>query len=118
MYFLKYPRPYHYMQISLHKIKHQVQVLIVLGLDDVEESNYVIVAIELLQEHDFAECSLRISCIMKGVEYFFEGYDSLELAVDGLPHNTVGTLTQLFYDLVFFENVRLYLFSHCYRKYL
>ena len=71
MYFLKYSRPYYNVQISLHKIKHQVQILIVLSFDNVEQSNYIIMPIKLLQEHDLAECSLRISCIMKGVEYFF-----------------------------------------------
>lgn len=118
MYFLKYPCPYHNMEISFHKIKHQVKIFIILGFDDVEESYDVIVTVELLQKHDFAECSLSISCIMKGVEYFFEGYDPLELAIDGLPHDTVCAFAKLLYDFVFFENVRLDLFSHCYRKYL
>ena len=93
MYFLKYPSSYDNMEISLHKIKDEIQILIVLGFDNVEKSYDIIMAIELLKEHDLAECSLCISCIMKGVEYFFEGYDSFEFAVDGLPHYTVSALT-------------------------
>ena len=74
--------------------------------------------VQLLQKHDLTECPLRICRIMEGVEYFFKGDDSLELAVDGLPYNTICTLTQLLNDFVFFENVRFDLFSHCFRKYL
>ncbi len=76
MYFFENASTYDNMQISFHKIKHKVKILIVFGFDDVEQSYDIIVAIELLKEHDLAECSLGVSGIVKGVEYFFEGYDS------------------------------------------
>jgi hypothetical protein len=76
MYFFENASAYDNMQISFHEIKDEVKILIVFGFDDVEQSYDIIVAIELLKEHDFAECSLGVSGIVKGVEYFFEGYDS------------------------------------------
>lgn len=118
MNFLQYARPYDYMQISFHKVKHQIKVFIIFGFYYVQQSNYVIVPIQLLQEHNFTEGSLCVSRVMEGVEYFFEGHDSFQLSIDGFPHNTIGAFAQLLYDFVFLENVRLYLFCHCFRKYL
>ena len=76
MYFFQNACAYDNMQISFHKIKHKVKILIVFGFDDVEQSYDIIVAIELLKEHDLAECSLGVSGIMEGVEDFFKGYYS------------------------------------------
>jgi len=39
---------YNSMQIGFHIIEHQVEVLIIFSLDDVEQSNNVLMAIELL----------------------------------------------------------------------
>lgn len=40
------------VQIRLHEVEHKVEVLIVFGADDVEESDDVGMACEFLQEHD------------------------------------------------------------------
>lgn len=45
MYFLKNSGPDDNMQICLHEIKHQVQILIVFGLYDVQKSDYIVMAV-------------------------------------------------------------------------
>jgi hypothetical protein len=42
------------VQVGLHEVEHQVDVLVVLGLEDVEEGDDVGVAVEFLQEDDLS----------------------------------------------------------------
>ena len=56
---------------------------------------------------------------MKGVEHlrnnrynFFERNDLLELSINSLPDDSVGTLPKLFDDLEFLEYVGLDFFGH------
>ncbi len=40
------------MEVGLHEVEHQVDVLVVLSLEDVEQGDDVGVAVEFLQEDD------------------------------------------------------------------
>ena len=48
---------------------------------------------QLLQKDDLTKSSLRISCILEGVEIFLEGDDFLGSLIYGLPDDTIGTLS-------------------------
>lgn len=80
------------VQVSVHKVEHEVDVAIVLGSDCVLQSNDVLVAIQLLQKDDLAEGPLRIGGILESVEVLLQGDDLLGPLVNGLPDNTVRTL--------------------------
>mmetsp|Transcript_603 Transcript_603/g.2296 ORF Transcript_603/g.2296 Transcript_603/m.2296 type:complete len:371 (+) Transcript_603:176-1288(+) len=56
------------VQVGLHVVADQVDILVVVGLQHVGQSHDVLVAIELLQEHDLAEGALRIGGILEGIE--------------------------------------------------
>jgi hypothetical protein len=60
------------MKIRLHEIKNQVQVFVVLRLDNIEKSHYILMPIQLLQKHHFSERPLRIGCIVECIKYFLK----------------------------------------------
>ena len=60
----------HSMQISVHKIEHQVDISIVLRTNHILQPDYVLVAWKLLQEDDLTESTLGISCILECIEVF------------------------------------------------
>ncbi len=100
-------RPYHSMQIGLHIVEHQVYVFVVLGLDDIQEPDDVLVPVKLLQEHNLPECALRVRRVVEGVEDLLKGDHLLVLLVDGLPNDPVGALAQLLDDLELPKNMWL-----------
>jgi len=48
---------------------------------------------ELLKEYNLSECTLSISCILKSIKVLLQCHYVLGLLVDGLPYNTVGSLS-------------------------
>lgn len=110
--FLQNTCPDYNVQVCLHKIKHEIEVLIILGFDYVDQSNYIIVAIELLKKHDLSECSLGICGIVKGIENLFQGDNTFQSSIDCFPDDAVSSFTQFLDDLVFFQNMGFYLLSH------
>ena len=66
---------YDLVQVSFHEIKNHVEVLVIFGLDDVLESNDVLMLGELFEEDDFAEGSLSVSGVVEGIKDFFERND-------------------------------------------
>ena len=86
-------RANHRVQVGVHEVKDEVDVTVVLGADNVLQADDVFMAGELLQKDDLAEGALRVGCVLEGVEIFLKGNDLLGLLINGLPHNTVGTLT-------------------------
>ncbi len=98
-------RTNHRMQVRLHVIKYKVDVLVILGLDDVKEPDDVVVSVKLLQEHDLSEGTLRIRSVMEGIEDLLQSDDLLVLLVDGLPNDAISSLTQLLDDLELPENM-------------
>lgn len=59
------------VQVCLHIVKYQIEILVILCLYYIEQSDDVFVAVQFLQEHYFPKCSLRICCVMKCIENFF-----------------------------------------------
>ena len=81
------------MQICIHEIEDQINVSVVLRTDNILQADDILMARQLLQEDDFSESSLCVRCVLKGVEILLEGDDIFSLLVDGLPHDTIRSLT-------------------------
>ena len=56
------------MKISVHEVKDQVDVSIVLCPDHILESDDVLVAIQLLQENDLSKRALCVCCVLESVK--------------------------------------------------
>lgn len=80
------------MQISVHEIKDQVNVSIILSSDNVLQSNDILMTVKLLQENDLSESSLRVCCILKRIKVLFQGNDVFGFFVNCFPNNTVSSL--------------------------
>lgn len=100
------------MQVRLHEVKDQVDILVILGPDQVLKADDVGVAVELAQEDDFAEGALCVGCVLEGIEHLLYCYDRFGLLVQRLPHHPVGALPQFLHDLVLPQDVGLYFFGH------
>lgn len=85
--------PDHCMQIGVHEIEDQVDITIVFSSNHVLQSNYILMASELLQKYDLAEGPLGISGILEGVEVLFQGDNLLRPLIYGFPDNTVRSLS-------------------------
>ncbi len=81
------------MQVCIHEVEHQVYVSIVFGPNHVLQANNVFVSGQFLKENDLTESTLCISCVLEGIEVFLQRNDLFSLLVDGLPHDTVSSLT-------------------------
>mmetsp|Transcript_2050 Transcript_2050/g.2844 ORF Transcript_2050/g.2844 Transcript_2050/m.2844 type:complete len:109 (+) Transcript_2050:1144-1470(+) len=68
--------------------------------------------IQLLQEHDFAESTLRIRRILEGIENLFERYNFPSLLVNRFPHNAVCPFAQLGDNFIFAQDVLVNLLGH------
>lgn len=99
------------MEINVHMLKDQVDVLIVLGANGLLQGDDITV-LELPKEHDLPVGSLRISGVRKGIEVFLQRLDHLRLAVDDLPDVPVGATADLLDDLIALQDVRFYLIGH------
>lgn len=114
----------HSMQISVHEVEDKINVSVILSSDDILESNDVFMSRQLLQENDFSESALSVSCVLKRIKVLFQCDNLLGLLVDGLPHDTVSTLTFRGYhklsilltkfleDFVLLQHVSFNLFGH------
>ena len=64
-------RPDDRVQVRLHVLEDQVQILLVLRFYYVQQLYDVLVLVQLLQKHHFPEGSLSIGCIVECVEHLF-----------------------------------------------
>ena len=80
------------VKVCIHEVKHQVYVPIVLGPNHVLQTDYILVAGQLLQEYDLSKCALSVCCILKSIKVLFKSNYLLRLLVNCFPHNTVCTL--------------------------
>jgi len=81
------------VKISVHEVEDEVNVTIVFSADYVLKANNVLVTSQLLQEDDLAERALRVSGVLESVEVLFKGDNLFSALVDGLPHDTVRSLS-------------------------
>lgn len=89
---LKDVRPDNGMKVSIHKIKDQVNISIVLSSYDILETNNILMTGQFLQEDDFSEGTLGISRILKGVKVLLQSHYVLGLLINSLPNDTVSSL--------------------------
>lgn len=80
------------VQVGVHEIKYQVYVSVVLGTDHILEADDVFMSRQFLQENDLSKSALCISRILECIKVFFQCHDLFGSFVNGLPHNTVGSL--------------------------
>ena len=82
------------MKISVHKVKHQVDVFVILGFDQSLKGHDVVMTLQLLEEHYLPESPLGVGSIVKSIEDLLERHDLLGELVDSLPDNSIGPLAQ------------------------
>ena len=81
------------VKIGIHEVEDKIDITVVFSANDILQSNDVLVTRKLLQENNLAERSLSISSILEGIEIFLERYNFFCPFIDGLPDNTVGSLS-------------------------
>jgi hypothetical protein len=99
------------MEINVHMLEDQIDVLIVLGTNGLLQS-YDIIVFQLPKEHDLPVGALRISGVRKGIEVFLESLNYFRLTVNHLPDMAVGSTADLLDNLVALQDVRFYLIGH------
>ena len=72
-----------------HVLEHKVNVSVVVSLENVAQSDNVVVPGHFLEVHNLTERPLCICRILEGVEDFLQRNHFLRALVDGLPHNSV-----------------------------
>ena len=82
-----------HMEIRLHEIEYEVDILIIFSFDGIGEPDYVRVVIHLLEEHNFSVCSLRIRRVMKCIKHFFYCYRSSCFFVCCFPYYPVRSFS-------------------------
>jgi hypothetical protein len=92
---LEYVLPNNAVQVDLHVLEDKIDILVVLGSNDIVQFDYVLM-IELLQKHDLTVGPLRIRRVLKGVEYFLQGQYGTCFLITNLPHMPVGPTPNLF----------------------
>lgn len=94
MHVLQYPLADYVVQICLHKLEEQVDVLVIISPDGIVQLDDVGV-LELLQNLDLAIGTLGIRRMLECIEDLLQGHHLLGPLVFHLPHMTVGTRTHL-----------------------
>jgi len=93
------------VEVGLHVVEDEVDVLVVLRLQHVLQPDDVLVPRQPLQVHDLAERALRVGGVLEGVEDLLEGDRLLVLLVDRLEDDGVRPLPQLLRHVVLAEDV-------------
>ena len=100
------------MKVSFHEVKNEIDIFIILCSNEVLQSDNIGVSVELSKENDLSKSSLSIGCILKSIENLLDGYNIFSMFVDGLPNDSIGSLSQLLEDLKFVQNMWLNFFRH------
>lgn len=87
------------MEIDIHMLKDQVDVLIIFGTDRAFKANDIGM-LQLPEEHDLSIGALRIGGVRKSIEVLLQSLDLLALPVNNLPDMAVCATTDLFDHLV------------------
>ena len=100
------------MKISLHEIKNQINIFIILCSDQMLQTNYIWMTIKLTKENNLAESSLSVSSILKGIKDFFDCYYIFVLFIYCLPNNSISAFPKFLKYLKFMKNVWLNFLRH------
>lgn len=92
------------VEVGLHVLEEQVDVLVVVGSDCLMQANDIRV-VQLFQDFDLSVGALGVSSVLEGVEYFFEGEDSFGGFLLNLPDMPVGPRPHFFEDCEPLEDV-------------
>lgn len=94
------------VQVCLHVLEQQIDVLIIIGPDGVVQLDDVWV-VQLPQDLDLSVGALRIGGVLEGVEDLLEREHLLRRLLLHLPHVSVGTGAHLLQDAETAQDVRL-----------
>lgn len=94
------------MQVCLHELKQQINVLVVVSADSVHQFDNVGV-VQLLEDLDFAVGALGVGGVLEGIEDLLESEDALGGLLLDLPDVAVGTRADLLEDVEATQDVRL-----------
>jgi hypothetical protein len=97
------------VQVGLHEVEYQIDIFIIFCLQDIQQRHDVRMPVQLLQEDHLgytslylSVSSLRISSILKGIEYLLQCHYLLCLLIHRLPNHPVRSFPQLLEDLELF----------------
>ena len=76
------------VQVCLHILKDQIEVLVILRTDNIMQFNYVFM-VQFVQIANFAICALGVDGVLEGVKNFFKRKCGVCFAVCDLPDVTV-----------------------------
>lgn len=94
------------VEIRLHELEEQVYVLIIISADGVKELDDVGM-VELLEDLDFSIGALRISGMLKCIEYLLKRENALGGLLFHLPHVAVCPRAYLLQDVEATQDVAL-----------
>jgi hypothetical protein len=89
------------VEVGLHELEDQVEVLVIFCADDVVQFDDVGV-VEFVQEDNFAVGPLRVGGVLEGIEDLLEREHLAGFFVGDLPDVAVGAAAQLFGQSVTF----------------
>ena len=81
------------MQVSIHEVEYEVNIAIIFSSDHILQSDYIFVAGQFLQKDDLTKSSLGICGVLKSVEVLFKSDNFLSSLINGLPDDTVCSLS-------------------------
>ena len=88
------------MEVGLHELEDEVEVLVVFCADDLVQLDDVGV-VEFLQQDDLAEGALRVGGMLEGIEDLLEGQRVSGLFISHFPDVAVSPAPYLFDQVVF-----------------
>lgn len=82
------------VQVRLHILENEIEVLVVLSADHVVQLYYILMA-ELMQVADLPVGALGVDRVLEGIEYLLQRKGCVALAIAHLPHVPIRTRTNL-----------------------
>jgi hypothetical protein len=82
------------VQICLHVLEDQVQVLVVVGTQDIVQLYYILVA-QLMQVANLPVRALGVDRVLEGIEDLLQRKGRVTLTITHLPHVSVCSRTHL-----------------------
>lgn len=100
------------MQICFHEIKDQIDILVILGFNQLLQADYIWMTIKLSQENNLSESSLSIRGILKSIKNFLNCNNIFIVLIDRFPDYSISPFTKLLKNLELFKNMGLNFLSH------
>lgn len=83
------------MQVCFHILENQIQILIILGSDDIVQFDNVGM-IEFMQKYDLSIGPLGVCGMLESIKYFFESEDISGFFVVDFPDMPIGSTANFF----------------------